>query len=477
MGEVGTPEQPLRVAIIGSGPSGFYTAQHLLAKDTVSVEVDIFDRLVTPFGLIRYGVAPDHQKVKSVAKAYTRTAAHPGFRYFGNVELGRDVTVEELRRHYHQIVYATGAQTDRQLGIDGEDLPGSHPATEFVAWYNGHPDFKDCSFDLSHERAIVVGVGNVAIDVARILCLTDAELRRTDMANHAIEALAESRVREVVLLGRRGPAQAAFTNTEIKELAKLEGANPVTLSDEMELDTVTREELAESGTKATLQKIELLQNYVAPIETPRERRLVIRFLVSPTEILGGERVEGVRIVRNELYRDDRGSIRPRSTDRHEELEAGIVFRSVGYRGVALPGVPFRQDWGTIPHELGRVLESPGGPPVSGEYVSGWIKRGPSGVIGTNKPDALETVKCMFEDLAGGTVLTPQTPSRPGIDELLAQRAVRTLDFASWQKLDAIEVSQGAREERPRVKLITADEMFAALDDAEEEHLDNEAETG
>ncbi|RMH65251.1 MAG: NADP oxidoreductase, partial [Bacteroidetes bacterium] len=284
MPSVGTASHPLRVAIIGAGPAGFYAAGHLLGQSDLTVEVDLFDKLPTPHGLVRAGVAPDHQKIKNVTRVFDRIAALPGFRFFGNVCLGEHVTVDDLKRHYHQILYATGAQTDRTLGIPGEDLYGSHSATEFVAWYNGHPEFKDRTFDLAQERVAVIGVGNVAIDVARILCRTPEELERTDIADYALDALRASRVREVFILGRRGPAQAKFTNAEIKELGELEGADVCVPPDEAELDPLSAAEL-ENAPRSVVTNVEIVQAYARRPLSGKPKRLTIRFLVSPVEVL------------------------------------------------------------------------------------------------------------------------------------------------------------------------------------------------
>ena len=340
----GTAERPLRVAIVGAGPAGYYAADHLLRQDGVVVEVDMFDRLPTPYGLVRAGVAPDHQKIKSVTAAFDKVASHPRFRFFGGVELGKELSVEDLRRHYHQILYSTGAQTDRRMGIPGEDLRGSHPATEFVAWYNGHPDYRDLTFDLTQERAAIVGVGNVAIDVARILSRTPAELATTDIADHALEALQQSRIEEVYLLGRRGPAQAAFTNPEIKELGALEGADVVVRPDEVELDELSRQALERSGDRAERKKVEILKTYARTPLTGKPKRLVLRFLVSPIEVLGNEagQVVGLTLVRNQLVATETGSLQAKATGQVETLPVGLVFRSVGYRGVPLPGVSFNE---------------------------------------------------------------------------------------------------------------------------------------
>jgi ferredoxin--NADP+ reductase len=454
----------LRVAVIGAGPAGFYTAEHLFRQAGLDVEVDLYDRLPTPYGLVRFGVAPDHQKIKNVTAAFDKTAAHPGFRFFGNVELGKDVTLEDLRAHYHQIVYTTGAQTDRRMGIPGEDLRGSHPATDFVAWYNGHPDFREHRFDLSQERVAVVGVGNVAVDVVRILCRTADELAVTDIADDALAALRESRVREVYLLGRRGPAQAAFTNPEIRELGELPGADVTARADEVEPDPLSRAELERSGDRGTLKKVEILREYARRVPAGKPRTLTIRFLVSPVALLADESggIAGVRLVHNELSATAAGTLQARPTDRFEELPAGLVFRSVGYRGVPIPGVPFHDAWGVILNDKGRVLEPESREPRAGEYVAGWIKRGPTGVIGTNKPDAAETVACMVEDAGRGRLLAPAEPDAAAVLALVRQRQPQWISWADWQRLDALETDRGRATGRPRVKFTRVQEMLAAL---------------
>jgi len=464
MSRPGTPGQPLRVAIIGAGPAGFYAADQLLRQQGLVVEVDMFDRLPTPFGLVRGGVAPDHQKIKAVTAAFDKVAALPGFRFFGGVELGKHITVDDLRQHYHQIFYATGAQTDRRMGIPGEDLQHSHPATEFVAWYNGHPEFRDCQFDLSHERAAVVGVGNVAIDVARILCRSPEELEKTDIADYALEALRGSRIREVYLLGRRGPAQAAFTNPEIKELGELADADIVTLPEEVALDELSRASLERSEDRAGLKKVEILQSYATRAPRGKARRLVIRFLVSPVEITGnaaGE-VVALRLVKNRLYATPTGTVQAKPTEEFEQLPAGLVFRSVGYRGVPLPGVPFNENWSVILNDKGRVLDPDAKRPATGEYTGGWIKRGPTGVIGTNKPDAAETVGCMLEDLAHDLYLPAARASTTEVEQMIRDRQPRYVSYADWQRLNAIEVERGRALGRPRLKFARVDDMLRAL---------------
>jgi ferredoxin/flavodoxin---NADP+ reductase len=460
---LGTAARPLRVAILGAGPTGFYAADHLL-RSALVVEVDLIDRLPTPYGLVRLGVAPDHQKIKFVTTAFDKVAANPRFRFYGGVELGKDVTVADLRAHYHQIVYCTGAQTDRRMGIPGEDLAGSHPATEFVAWYNGHPDYRHCEFDLSQERVAVVGVGNVAVDVVRILCRTPQELATTDIADYALETLRRSRVKEVYLLGRRGPAQAAFTNPEIKELGELADADIAARHDEVELDALSRAAVERSQDRATLKKVEILKEYARRQPSGKSRRLTLRFLVSPVELKGDPtgRVAAMRLVRNELVATSTGALQPRATDRFEELPVGLVFRSVGYRGVPLSGVPFNESWGVILNDRGRVLDPSTKQPLVGEYTAGWIKRGPTGVIGTNKPDAAETVECMLEDVARGAVLEPAHPEGAVAEELIRQRQASYISYADWLKLNEIEVARGRTQGRPRVKFTSFEEMLATL---------------
>jgi ferredoxin--NADP+ reductase len=464
MTKAGTDDHPLRVAVIGSGPAAFYTAEHLLGRDDVVVQVDMYERLPTPFGLVRFGVAPDHAKIKQVTRVYEKIASRPGFRFYGNVDYGTHLHLDDLRRHYHQVCFATGAQTDRRMDIPGEDLRGSHTATEFVAWYNGHPDYRDREFDLSVERVAVVGVGNVAVDVARILCRTPEELEQTDIADYALDALRESRVREVYILGRRGPVQAAFTNAEVKELGQLAGADFTIPPGDVELDPLSHKAVEESGDPALRKKVELLRTAALATPMGRPRKLTLRFLVSPVELrdnAGGE-VVGMKLVRNELRVSDDGSLRPRPTEQYEELAVELVFRSVGYRGVALPDVPFHEKWGIVPNEQGRVTAEVGGAPVKGLYVSGWIKRGPSGVIGTNKPCAVETVERMVEDAGKGVLLEPSLPDPAAGDALVRERQPRVVTFDAWRRLDALELERGKARGRPRVKLTALDEMLEAL---------------
>jgi ferredoxin--NADP+ reductase len=463
--ELGSTENPLRVAIIGSGPAGFYAAEHLFKQTDLAVQVDMYDRLPTPFGLVRGGVAPDHQKIKSVTKVYDRTASRDEFRFYGYVEIGKDVQVDDLKRFYHQIVFTTGAQTDKQLGIPGEDLPRSHAATEFVAWYNGHPDYRHLEFDLSQQSVAVIGVGNVAVDVARILCRTPEELAVTDMADYALEALRQSKIKDVYLIGRRGPAQAAFTTPEVKELGEMQDADCIVPPDEAALDPLSQEELLQSGDRSLTSKVEIIQEYAKREPSGKSRRLTLRFLVSPTELYpavdGG--VGGLKLVKNELYATEVGTLRPRTTDVTEDLPCGLVFRSIGYKGVAIPGIPFHEKWGVINNTEGRVVNPDSGEPVTGVYTAGWIKRGPSGVIGTNKPDSVETVNCMLEDLQSGKVISPEQPDPDAARGFIQDRQPQFVSYDDWHQLDEIEVSRGEASGRPRVKFTGIDEMLKALD--------------
>jgi ferredoxin--NADP+ reductase len=461
---VGTPAQPLRVAIIGSGPAAFYAVEQLFKSTAVIAEVDMFDRLPAPHGLVRYGVAPDHPKIKTVTRAYDAVAAHSRFRFFGNVDFGRHLTLSDLSRHYHQVVVATGAQTDRHMGIPGEDLAGSHAATEFVAWYNGHPDYRECRFDLSVKRAAVVGVGNVAIDVARILMRTPEELVKTDIAAYALEALRNSRVEEVYLLGRRGPAQAAFTNPEVKEIGEMPGADVVVRPDEVQLDPLSQAQLDAAGDRTLTRKIEILQGYAVRQPEGKPKRLHVRFLVSPVELLGDSsgRVTRMRLVRNRLVASGSGAISAEPAGEFEELEVGLVFRSVGYRGVPVPGVPFDERRGVIPNDKGRVIDPESNRPVAGLYVAGWIKRGPSGVIGTNKPDSTETVASMMADVQQGSYFHPPEPDAGALETLVVTRQPFAVTYADWRRLDALECSNGEACGRPRLKFTSIEEMLAAL---------------
>lgn len=457
--QLGTVERPLRVAIIGAGPSGFYAAGALLQQKEVQVLVDMFDRLPTPHGLVRYGVAPDHQKIKSVSKVYDRTAADLRFRFFGHVDFGKDITHADLRRHYDQIIYAVGAQSDRKLNIPGEDLAGSFSATEFVAWYNGHPDFADLDFDLSCDTAVVVGVGNVAMDVARILAKSVEELRNTDIAEYALEKLATSQIKDIHVLSRRGPAQVKFTPPEIKEFGELAIADVVVNEDELELDPLSAAEAAESS--ESQRNLEHLQEYAARELTGKPRRVHFRFLVSPVELQEEEgKVGAVRIEVNELRADATGYLNAHGIGEFETIPAGLVLRSVGYKGIPLEDVPYDKRRGTIPNDQGRVKDPGSGNIIVGEYVVGWAKRGPSGVIGTNKPDAVETVQMMLTDLPN--IPPAPQPDPMAIDGLLEERQLQFVTIEGWRILDRLELENGKTQGKPRVKFTRIQDMLEAL---------------
>jgi len=442
----------LRVAIVGSGPAGSYAAGHLLRHTANELHVDLYERLPTPWGLVRAGVAPDHPKIKSVTNLYERTAEHPRLRLFANVEFGRHVTLADLRRHYHAIVYAVGTPIDRAMGIPGEDLAGSYAATDFVGWYNGHPDFRDHSFDLSGERAVVIGAGNVALDVARMLVLTRAELAVTDIADHALEVLANSGVREVVVIARRGPAQAAFTNPELRELGELSDADVSVGADELALG----EAVADSGADPTaLRNVEILREYSMRLPQGRSRVVSLRFLLSPLELTGsGGAVESVTLARNALEPAADGSLRSRATGERLELAAQAVFRAIGYRGTPLADVPFDAERELIANVKGRVRR--------GEYVVGWAKRGPSGVIGTNKKDANETVEGLLEDLAAGLLLHPEPISDAALEQFVRERQPQLVDYGDWLTIDGRERALGEPAGRPRVKLTRVAELLDAI---------------
>jgi len=459
MSAVGSQSNPLRVAIIGSGPAGFYTVSNFLKHKELTVEFDMFDRLPTPFGLVRAGVAPDHQKDKSVQRAFDKSAQIPNFRFYGNVEYGTDIHLADLAKHYHQVMFTTGAPFDRSLGVPGEELNGSYSATEFVAWYNGHPDFADRTFDLSQENVAIVGIGNVAMDVARILCKTYEELKVTDIADHALEVLKHSKVKNVYILGRRGPAQAAFTPPEIKEMGEFADADVTVLSNEATLDEASAILLETEGDKNARKNVAFIQEYADRAIEGKSRLLTIRFLVSPTELIGTEgKVTAIKLVKNELVKADDGSVRPKATDQQETIPVGLVFRSVGYKGLPLPEIPYHESWGTILNETGKVIDAEGNQ-VTGLYTAGWIKRGPSGVIGTNKTCARETVNCMVEDLAAGKVLEPVDPSIEGADKLISARQKDAISYADWLSINDAEVSKGEAQGRPRVKFTNIGDML------------------
>jgi len=456
---LGSDARPLRVAVVGSGPSGFYAADHLHRQDGLVVQVDMFDRLPTPFGLVRGGVAPDHQNIKAVTRVYDKIAAHPEFRFYGNIEFGRELTHEDLQAYYHAVIYAVGARTDKRLGIPREYLPGSHSASEFVGWYNAHPDYRALSFDFSGSSAVVVGNGNVAMDLARMLLVPVDDLRRTDIAEHALQALGTSQIREVTILGRRGPAEAAFTTKELRELGELPDCDVIVAAEDLEFERAPEDEYS----KTTQANLDVLRAFAERKPTGATRRVVLRFLRSPVEIVGEDRVRGVVLARNELYRTEQGTTRARITDRTELLPADLVFRAIGYQGMPLLGLPFDAARGVIPNDRGRIVDPTTGEHLPAEYVVGWIKRGPQGIIGTNKPDSHETVESLLEDYRAGLFEAHDVPDRSVLERLLGERRRDFVSYRDWQVIDMLERERGREAgERPRVKFSRVEEMLSAL---------------
>jgi ferredoxin--NADP+ reductase len=453
---------PLRVAIVGSGPAGFYAAEALLRHPEVAAEVDLFDRLPTPYGLVRGGVAPDHPKIKTIARVYERTAERPTFRFLGNVTLGRDVLVADLRAHYHQVVYATGNEADRRLGIPGEGIEGSTPATVFVGWYNGHPDYRAAQIRLDVERAAVVGHGNVAVDAARILLRTPEELATTDIADYARDALGRSRVREVSLIGRRGPAQAAFTPQELRELGELADAELRVDPADLVLDPASEAEVAASS--ARQKNLAMLRELASRRTSGKSRVLHVRFCMSPTEIVAGEAgaVQALRLARNRLEARPDGSIAARPTGETETLDVGLVLPAIGYAADPIPGVPFDERARLIANVEGRVCDPVTREVVANEYVVGWARTGAQGLIGTHKVGSAEVVARMLDDWRTGTVEVRKLPARHAIDIRLEQRGVQAVGFADWKHLDEVEVARGARRGAPRDKIADVESMLDLL---------------
>ena len=446
----------MRVAIIGSGPAGFYAAEALLKRADAIVDVDMFDRLPTPYGLVRGGVAPDHEKIKTVIRVFAATAARPTFRFFGNVRLGRDLTVEELRRHYHQIVYATGNEADRRLGIPGEGMTRCTPATVFVGWYNGHPDYRHAKIDLSVRRVAVVGNGNVAVDAARILLRTPAELEKTDIAAHALEVLRKSQVREVFLLGRRGPEQAAFSSAELKELGAMQDADPVIAAAELA-------GCAESTGNADADRnLKLLRAYAAREPRPDAKQVHLRFLVSPTEVIadaaGG--VAGLALEKNRLEARPDGTVAARGTGEIERLDVGMVLPAIGYAAEPIAGVAYDEKARIIANDDGRVIDPESRAVIANEYVVGWARSGPQGLIGEHKRASAHVVGHMIAD--AGELASRALPERDAIVCLLRERGVQPVSFNDWKQLDDVEVVRGARRGAPRDKIVDVEAMLALL---------------
>ncbi|WP_055558069.1 FAD-dependent oxidoreductase [Streptomyces sp. NBRC 110028] len=441
----------LRVAVVGSGPSGVYAAQALVQQQAVpEVSVHVLDRLPCPYGLVRYGVAPDHEKIKSLQNTLRAVLEHPRVSFLGNVHVGPPPLVpRRLLGLYHAVVYCVGAATDRRLGVPGEELPGSCSATEFVSWYSAHPDAPGDTFALGARSAVVIGVGNVAVDVARVLARGAEELRPTDVPHLALGALADSRVTDVHMVGRRGPSQAKFTTKELRELGSLTGADVLVRDDELALDPAYRDP---SGLPAAGRRnVEVLRDWARREPMGRPRRIQLRFFLRPAALLGESAVRAVRFERTAP--DGRGGVA--GTGVFEDIDAQLVLRSVGYRGVPLPGLPFDERRGTVPNAAGRVLR--GGVPAPGEYVAGWIKRGPTGVIGTNRPCAKETVASLLAD-AGVLAARPVAE-----DPLAALRAagVEPVEWTGWLRIEAAEAALGEALGRTRVKIPDWAELLGA----------------
>lgn len=443
----------LRVAIVGAGPAGMYAAGHLLKQQgtyldgrsvrltTIPVEVDVFDRLPTPYGLVRHGVAPHHPEKKRITTEFDKIAELPGFRFFGNVDIGHTITAADLSQWYDAVIYAVGANGDTTLGIPGERLPGSFAAREFVGWYSGHPDHRDLDVDLSHSRAVVIGNGNVALDIARVLLAPIDELARTDIAAHALDALRDSKIREVVLLGRRSNRHAACTNPELEELGDLPGVD-------IHIDFGSSPKEFTDTDHTVERKLTTLRRYTERPTHTHDRRLNLRFLTSPTEIIGTDHVTALSVVANAI--DDSG-IRP--TEVTETLDTGLVLRAIGYSGTAIPGLPFDPARGLIPHADGRITASSGS--IPGAYVTGWIKRGPRGIIGTNKKCARDTVRALLHDAASGLLDTETTMTADAVTAEIRKHKPEFVDWIGWQRIDIHELTEGAAIHRPRLKLTEA----------------------
>lgn len=448
----------MRVAIIGSGPAGFYAAEALLRRTDTVVHVDMFERLPTPYGLVRGGVAPDHQSIKAVTRVYEKTATRPTFRFMGNVCLGRDVTVDELRQHYHQIVYAVGNEDDRRLGIPCEGISRCTPATVFIGWYNGHPDYRQAKIDLSVSRVAVVGNGNVAIDSARMLLRTPAELEKTDIAAHALEALRNSQVREVYILGRRGPEQASFTPPELKEFGEMEDVDPIVAPEELAGCVISET----AGNTQQEKNLKILQSFVTRQHGGKAKKLHLRFLVSPIEIIAdaGGKVAGLVIEKNRLEAQPDGTVSARGTGETEVLEVGMVLPAIGFAAKRIAGIPYDEKTKVIANEDGRVVDPVSRSVIANEYVVGWARTGPQGLIGSHKGASAHVVEHMIADGAG--LEARELPEREAIDSLLRQRGVQIVSFSDWKRLDDVEVARGERRGAPRDKIVDVEAMLTVL---------------
>lgn len=458
MNQPGSPDNPLRVAIVGSGPSGFYATEALI-KSGLNVKIDMLERLPAPYGLVRHGVAPDHAKLKQAIQLYDKIAEASEYTYLGNVTVGRDLAVEELKKTHHAIIFACGAESDRKLGVPGENLRGSHTATEFVGWYNGHPDYRDRTFDLSHEVAVIIGQGNVAADVSRILAKSIDELKHTDISDHALEVLASSKIRDIYVIGRRGPAQAKFTPKELREFGELAICDPVVNPDELVLNQASQQELEDKTNVAGAKIYQLFKEFSHLQQSSKNRRCHFRFLLSPVELTGKDRLQGLVLEKNTLQGEAFNQA-ARGSGEKISLDAGILFRSIGYHGVPIAGVPFDGRKGIIPNTKGRITDP--GAVFPQLYTAGWIKRGPSGIIGTNRADSVETVESLLQDLPALDT-TSVKPGVAGLLPLLKERNIHFVSFAEWKKIDRMEVERGKPAGKPREKFTRVEEMLAVLD--------------
>lgn len=460
MSETDGHQTARHVAIVGSGPSGFYAAEALLRSGR-NVQVDMIERLPTPFGLVRSGVAPDHPKLKQSTLVFDRISRQEGFNFLGNVMVGRDISLAELQTTHDAVILACGAQCDRSMGIPGEDLDGSHTATEFVGWYNGHPDFRDRAFDFSGEVTVIIGHGNVAADVCRILTKPIDELRTTDIADHALQALSESRIKEIIVIGRRGPVQAKFTPKELRELGEITGTVATLDARESVVGEQCEAELASPANTFAVKNMELFRRYTMNTPAGASRTIRFRFCLSPVALHGATRVEGLTLERNALQGPAFAQV-ARPTGVRDEIACGLVFRSIGYRSQAIEGAPFDPKRGTVPNDGGRVLD--GEQLVPGLYVTGWQKRGPNGIIGTNRADSIETVGWLLSDLEERSA--SQRPGLAGLRTILESRGVRVVDIDGWARIDAAETERGKARGKPREKFTHIDEMLSALEDTQ-----------
>lgn len=458
--EIGSVSRPLAVAIIGSGPSGFYAAEHLLKQEILNIEVDMFERLPTPYGLVRAGVAPDHQQIKSVQKVYDKVAQNDHYRFWGNVTFGKDLLKSDFLKYFDAIIYAVGAQSDRSMNIKGEELKGSFSATEFVGWYNGHPDYKSLKFDFSGENVVIIGIGNVAIDVARILAKTVKELANTDIAQHALDQLAGSKIKNIYLVARRGPLQSAFTPAGTKGLLNMTEAVAYVNPNELIIEEETKKIIEDTNDKRILQNLKFLDQIST--NNPNEYNRVVQFLFrrSPIEIFStNNKVSGISIVKNELFEDEQGFLNARATDVCENINTHMVFRSIGYKLDAIKDVPHDNRKGIISNINGRVFDSENNKILKNEYVTGWAKRGPSGVIGTNKPDATETVNYLLEDFKNQKAEKFNKSQAIRIEKWLDNNNINYVPFNKWLILDSYEVESGLSKEKPREKITSVKEML------------------